>query len=76
MLGELKGLLCRAGLVLLLQEEEAGGWDAKVLSPVALVILDPGSGVCSCPEFPSVNLGQDTSLFFVLLFAYLQNGSG
>lgn len=71
----LKGWLCGAGLVLLLEEEEAGGWDAKVLSPAALVTLEPGSGVCLCPELPSVNLDQDTSFFVVLLFAYLQNGS-
>lgn len=45
------------------EEEEQGAGDAKVLSPVALVTLDPSQGVCLCPELPSVNLDQGTSLF-------------
>lgn len=54
---------------MLLPEQEAGDGDAKVLSPVPLITLDPGQGVGLGSDFPSINLYQNASLlkFFCLL---------
>lgn len=59
---------------MLLLEEGQGAGDAKVLSPVPLITLDPDQGVGLGPDFPSINLDQNTShfLFFCLLICKMR----